>query len=716
MTATTRPTCVIETYARLGWPLIANFKGSKKPAAGRGWGKAPPLTPDQARAVLVAGQNLGVRLGLESGVVDVEADSPQAERAARKLLGDVATPTFKSRRGLHRIFQFDPALAECKSSTPKLSGVEFRLGCNGKATQSLLPPSTTDGHTREWLSGLSPADLPLAPLPPEVIEKLVATGKRQNGKRGKPSKKSAGASDGGPIPEGERNVVLTSLGGAMRRQGMTQEEIEAGLLAVNRRRCQPPLTEPEVRTITSSVAQYKPDDTSIDPYPVAVQFLAAAHNTADDVLTLHWWRGDWWTWSGKCWQPVPDTEVRAKLVHYLAEQTSVKSYTLTNVMQCIQALCLLPSTMEQPSWLDDGPGPWPAAETLATADGLRCMALLGTTKGRKAQPHRPGFFHANALPFKYDPKARCPLWRRFLRSLWPDDPQSIAMLQEFVGYLVTNNTRQQKILLIVGPTRSGKGVIGRVAAALVGHSNMCGPTLASLSTNFGLSNLLNKSLAVISDARLSSKTDSSVVVERLLSISGEDFQTIDRKYRESVTTKLPTRIVLLTNELPKFLDSSGALASRFLVLQLTISWLGREDIKLTDRLLTELPGILTWGVEGLRRCLRRGHFTQPRTGRPAVKALEDIASPVGAFVRERCHVGPEYEVPIAKLYFAWRLDCENKAATPAPSRFSAATWRRVAGVENLQQAGQGRKTPAAIRRNRLETREKAGEKRQKGSK
>ena len=39
-------------------------------------------------------------------------------------------------------------------------------------------------------------------------------------------------------------------------------------------------------------------------------------------------------------------------------------------------------------------------------------------------------------------------------------------------------------------------------ANLVGRAHVAGPTLASLGTNFGLSPLLGKPLAIISDARL----------------------------------------------------------------------------------------------------------------------------------------------------------------------------------------------------------------------
>src|SRR5580704_9184179 len=111
------------------------------------------------------------------------------------------------------------------------------------------------------------------------------------------------------------------------------------------------------------------------------------------------------------------------------------------------------------------------------------------------------------------------------------------------------------------PTRSGKGTIARVIRALVGLANVVGPTLASLSMPFGLSSWRGKSLAIISDARLSGRHDMAVITERLLQVSGEDAIEIPVKYEESVTSKLPTRIVILSNEIPKLVDSSGALAA-----------------------------------------------------------------------------------------------------------------------------------------------------------
>jgi putative DNA primase/helicase len=168
----------------------------------------------------------------------------------------------------------------------------------------------------------------------------------------------------------------------------------------------------------------------------------------------------------------------------------------------------------------------------------------------------------------------------------------------------------------VGPKRAGKDTVARILTHRVGAENVADPTLAGLASPFGLAPLIDKPLAIVSDARLSHRLDTSIIVERLLTISGEGRLTIDRKFIESWTGKLPTRFLLISNELPQLNDVSGALASRLILLRLTRSWYGKEDLGLLDRLLPELPGILLWAIEGWHRPERAADSSSPRAARP----------------------------------------------------------------------------------------------------
>ena len=87
---------------------------------------------------------------------------------------------------------------------------------------------------------------------------------------------------------------------------------------------------------------------------------------------------------------------------------------------------------------------------------------------------------------------------------------AIDALGEWFGYVISGRLDLHKILLMVGPTRGGKGAIARVLGALVGMPNVAGPTLNSLTGDFGLAPLIGKSLAVVADMRIAGRDTTSL--------------------------------------------------------------------------------------------------------------------------------------------------------------------------------------------------------------
>ena len=290
--------------------------------------------------------------------------------------------------------------------------------------------------------------------------------------------------------------------------------------------------------------------------PMAVaRELIDDHHTVDGQLTLRHWRDTWMRWRTTHWAEVDDAEIRAWLyakverAHYIDGNGKAKPWDpnrskVADLLDAIRAVTYLSNRVQPPAWLD-GDQAHPATYEIAVANGI---VEIG---GRQLSLANPRHFALVSVPFAFDADAPTPTrWLQFLKELWPDDDEQIAALQEWFGYVISGHTDLHKILLLVGPTRAGKGVIGRVLTALIGAGNVSGLTLSSLGSNFGLQDLVTKPLAIISDARLG-RGDANVVVERLLSISGEDTITVDRKYRDPWSGRLPTRFTLLTNELPR---------------------------------------------------------------------------------------------------------------------------------------------------------------------
>ena len=396
-------------------------------------------------------------------------------------------------------------------------------------------------------------------------------------------------------------------------------------------------------------------------------------------LTMLRYAGEWWACDGKrCGhRGVSDERVAAEVLRHLDAQwrpevdakgkpTGGVVRFSPKVRQAADAVTALKAAVPAIETDDPVPG-WTCPNPPAAVDSRSAVTFANGVLNLDAYlsgddgmiPPDPRWFCPAALPYDFDPDAAEPrAWLDFLDSLDMRADER-DLLQTFAGYLLTADTSQQKALMLVGPRRSGKGTIMRVLTELVGRANTASPTLAGLATNFGLQALIGKRLATVTDARLSGRTDQAVVVERLLSITGEDAQTVDRKHRDPVTLKLDARFVIATNELPRLSDSSGALSGRFLILPLRRSFYGREDHGLTARLMAELPGIVAWALEGLATLRENGRFEQPDSGAEMQAEMDDLASPVGAFVRECCEVGPALDEEREVMFAAWRRWCEE---------------------------------------------------------
>ena len=374
-------------------------------------------------------------------------------------------------------------------------------------------------------------------------------------------------------------------------------------------------------------------------------------------------------WNGIHYAAVEDTELRQKIYMFLRDAKEVSkaghldSFNPTKnkvdqIVDALRAVCYVKHHPAQGAiWLDSRKEPDPKF-VVAFQNGLLCLKSWLANPSTPLIEHTPLLLNVNSLEFEFNPNAPEPrAWLNFLDTIWENDLESQQVLQEWFGYVLTQDTRQHKILLIIGSPRSGKGTIGRVLRDLLGHFNVAGPTLSSLSGDFGLQPLLNQMLALISDARLNGKMNNSIIIERLLSISGEDPLTINRKFLSPITVQLSTRIMMMSNELPDMKDPSGAIAKRYLLLTLKKSWLGQEDISLLARLKPDLPGILLWALQGLARLEERGYFLQPSSSSQTVEELEAMTSPIKAFISERCVVSPNVRIAVTDLFEAWRDWC-----------------------------------------------------------
>lgn len=373
--------------------------------------------------------------------------------------------------------------------------------------------------------------------------------------------------------------------------------------------------------------------------------------------TILFWRGTWLRWTGKHYAAKSVAQMERDLYARLGDatyQARTRSGELVDapwrpnrdsvgkVLHALASLALVDDRVQDRTWLRGGGG-----RAVAVRNGILDLA------SGEVLPHSPAFFTLGHIPHTYSPgPADCPNWTSFLDAIWGHDPDSIRTLRMWFGYVLSGRTDLQKMLLIVGPPRAGKGTIAGVLRALMGPDNTCSPTGDSLGTDFGLSPLIGKVLATVNDVRLSGS--GGRVAGNLLTISGEDEITIDRKHMAAWTGQLGVRFMLMSNEVPTLRDASGAVVSRFVILRLTQTFLGHEDTGLRGRLAAESAAILRWALDGLRDLDACGRFAEPMSAESDRRGMADLASPVAAFLSEATTRTPGGTVKRQTLYEAYR--------------------------------------------------------------
>ncbi|CAH2407073.1 DNA primase family protein [Mesorhizobium escarrei] len=388
-----------------------------------------------------------------------------------------------------------------------------------------------------------------------------------------------------------------------------------------------------------------------EPFKVAQQYVDAHCTYKGDAaqLTLLQWRGSWWAWKASNWAELSEAALEKDL--YAFTNNAVHAvplkppapwmpdrHKIASLKHALQAVLLVKDEVEMPYWTDGR----------KTGTLVACANGLLDIRARELMPHSPLYFNVVHTPIVYDPSAMCPQFGDFERSLWPLDDETPRTLRQMLGYLVSGRTDLQSVFGLIGAKRGGKGTIAWLAAQLLGAS--AEPlTQADLGDKFGMEHLIGKSVAIIADTRTAGK-NTQIVVERLLSISGEDAVPVHRKNKMAWRGRMTARIMWLSNEVPFMGDASMAVASRFILLMFTETFAGREDRGLKDKLSAELPGILNAALDGLADLEKEGRFTQSTAAREGVEKIVDMSSAEHTFVEELCEMRAGYRVEKLRLY------------------------------------------------------------------
>lgn len=197
-------------------------------------------------------------------------------------------------------------------------------------------------------------------------------------------------------------------------------------------------------------------------------------------------------------------------------------------------------------------------------------------------------------------------WAKYLKDVLPLKTVRDT-LQEIVGYALLGRPTEKIILLLHGPPDSGKTVLLEVLEALFGgyggwtdgQALIAGKAKSAHSE--WLNNIRGLRLVVTPETAKGAKIDAAW----MKSYTGREPQTSRGAYGDRTVTWTPTGVIVnASNHYIEYDAEDTAVAERTLVIEFEQQFLRgdpRRDDQLPNKLKAELPVILNWALEGLRR-------------------------------------------------------------------------------------------------------------------
>jgi putative DNA primase/helicase len=235
------------------------------------------------------------------------------------------------------------------------------------------------------------------------------------------------------------------------------------------------------------------------------------------------------------------------------------------------------------------------------------------------------------------PKDNCPRWLKFLDRVTDGNADLVAFLQRIVGYSLTGSTREHALFFLYGTGANGKSVFIATISAILADYHRTAPietfTASSVERH-------PTDLASLRGARLVTAAETEEgrrwAETKLKSLTGGD-KIAARFMRQDFFEFIPQlKLMIAGNHKPGLRSVDEAIRRRLHLIPFTITIPEAErDLRLTEKLKSEWPGILQWALDGCLAWQREG-LNPPDVVRDATAAYLQAEDALSAWIEECC--------------------------------------------------------------------------------
>jgi putative DNA primase/helicase len=495
-----------------------------------------------------------------------------------------------------------------------------------------------------------------------------------------------------PLRPGERNNTLTSVAGSLRRRGASCEVIEAALTAVNAKLGKPALDVAEVVGIARSIARHDPKGAAVrqeyeynDIGDARFILDSVGHHIRHIHPTKPKEAGIWYAWDGARWEYAGygltrcavrgALEDRARELRMQAEvlggtDKTGANYALKHAVRVgnsskIDAILRMLSTF--PELLTS----YEAFD--ADPYAFNCRNGIIDLQDGTLSPHDPGAYHSKLSGVAYDPEAKAPRWEQFISDITQQDDELAAYLQRAAGYSLIGAMPEHVFFMPVGSRRNGKTTFLELMRECMGDYAVTVQVGAFMQR--GPSDL-NPDIPKLRGTRFctTSETESTqrLAMGLLKALTGGGTVAGRELYMGPVEFKPYAKLWIDTNNPPYISPRDKGIWARAHMIPFKECFEGREDKTLKDNLMRELPGVLSWMVEGAQEWREEG-LNMPLAVKDKTKEIRDEQDTVEGFISDVCATasdtaGLNPEVALSVLYAEYAEWCRQSGCRALSKR------------------------------------------------
>jgi len=273
---------------------------------------------------------------------------------------------------------------------------------------------------------------------------------------------------------------------------------------------------------------------------------------------------------------------------------------------------------------------------------------------KELSPFSPDYHSLSRIPVEYEEAAKCPQIIKFLNEI---APESVNLLQEWVGYHLLKDYRFQKAFMLIGSGANGKTTFLKLIEAFLGKENVSHESLYELCSNrFSSAELYGKLANIAPDL----SSDELKRTGKFKALTGGDRIRGEKKHQNAFYYWNYAKLSFSCNQLPTTPDMSYAFFRRWIPLIFKQVFEGENANPLLLEEITtpeEKRGLLNWALEGLDKILKKGDFTESPSALEIQDLWEEMQEPVQAFFKNCLVEDPEGTVTKDDMYSAHVAFC-----------------------------------------------------------